>query len=144
MNHIPYRGAPLAVNDIIAGHVDVMFDTLGNCLPHIRINQLRPLGITTQSRISSLPEVPTIAEFVSGYEGSGWQGIGAPKDTPSNVIKKLDQAINSVLYETEVTDRFRGLGYVPFHGDQQEFGRFIASDVVHWQKVMTFSGTMLD
>jgi tripartite-type tricarboxylate transporter receptor subunit TctC len=144
MNHIPYRGAPLAVNDIIAGHVDVMFDTLGNCLPHIRINQLRPLGITTQSRISTLPDVPTIAEFVSGYEGSGWQGIGAPKDTPPNVIKKLDQAINAVLHEPEVTDRFKGLGYIPVHTEQQEFGRFIANDVVRWQKVMNFSGTKLD
>jgi tripartite-type tricarboxylate transporter receptor subunit TctC len=144
MIHIPYRGAPLAVNDIIAGHVHVMFDTLGNCLPHIRINQLRPLGITTQSRISTLPDVPTIAEFVPGYEGSGWQGIGAPRDTPSNVITKLDQAINAVLHEPEVTDRFRELGYAPFHSEPQEFGRFIASDVVRWQKVMTFSGTRLD
>jgi tripartite-type tricarboxylate transporter receptor subunit TctC len=139
MNHVPYRGAPLAVTDLLAGHVQVMFDTLGNCLPHIRAGKLRALAVTTRSRVAMLPEIPAIAEVVPGYEGSGWQGIGAPKNTPANIVAKLNQDINAALVDIDVAARFSKLGYSPFISEPQEFRQFIANDVARWAKVMEFA-----
>ena len=139
MNHVPYRGAPLAVTDLLAGHVQVMFDTLGNCLPHIRANKLRALAVTMRSRVSLLPEIPIIAEFVPGYEGSGWQGIGVPRDTPAHIVEKLNHEINAALSDPSVAARFSELGYYAFLSQPQEFRQFIASDVARWAKVVEFA-----
>ncbi len=139
MNHIPYRGAPLAISDLLAGHVQVMFDTLGNCLPHIRAERLRALGVTTRSRTSALPDVPAIGELVPRYEGSGWQGVGAPKNTPANIVAALNREINVVLDDSAVNARLTELGYTPFRTEPEEFGQFIAIDVARWAKVTAFA-----
>lgn len=144
MNHVPYRGAPQAVTDLLAGHVQVMFDTLGNCLPHIRVGKLRALAVTTRSRVAMLPEIPAIAEFVPGYEGSGWQGIGAPKSTPANIVEMRNRDINAALADPSVAARLGELGYSPFISQPQEFRQFIANDVARWAGVMEFASVRAD
>lgn len=139
MAHIPYRGAPIAIADLLAGQVHVMFDTLGNCLPYIRANRLRALAVTTRSRVAILPEIPAISEFVQGYEGSGWQGIGAPRNTPAYIVDKLNSQINAVLVGPSVAARVRELGYDAFLSRPQEFRQFIATDVARWAKVVEFA-----
>ncbi len=139
MNHIPYRGAPNAIADLLAGHLHVMFDTLGNSLPHIQAEKLRALAVTTRSRIAALPEIPAIAEWVPGYEGSGWQGIGAPKNTPAGIVGKLNDEINAALVDPSVAARLLDLGYSPFVCQPRELGQYIASDVARWAKVVAFA-----
>jgi tripartite-type tricarboxylate transporter receptor subunit TctC len=130
---VPYRSG--ALTDLLGGQVQVIFDPLGNSIEHVRAGRLRALAITAAMRLPELPEIPTVAEFVPGYEASGWQGIGAPRDTPAEVIDVLNKEINAGLADFKIKARFADLGYTPFASSPAEFGKFIADDVEKWAKV---------
>jgi len=133
---VPYRGQPEALTNLLGGQVQVSFDPLANSIGHVRAVRLRALAVTTAMRSPELPEVPAIGEFVPGYEASGWQGIGAPRDTPAEVIDILNKEINAGLADTKMKARFADLGgYTPFASSPAELRKFIADDVEKWAKV---------
>jgi len=134
---VPYRGQPEALTSLLGGQVQVTFDPLANSIAHIRAGRLRALAVTTAMRSPELPEVPTVSEFVPGYEASSWQGIGAPRDTPAEVIDVLNKEINAGLADTKMKKRFADLGgYTPFASSPAELRKFIAGDVEKWAKVI--------
>src|SRR6516225_339850 len=133
---VPYRGQPEALTNLLGGQVQVTFDPLANSIGHVRAGRLRALGVTTAMRSPELPEVPAIGEFVPGYEASGWQGIGAPRDTPPEVIDILNKEINTGLADTKMNARFADAGgYTPFPSSPAELRKFIADGVEKWAKV---------
>jgi tripartite-type tricarboxylate transporter receptor subunit TctC len=135
--HVPYRGQPQALSDLIGGQVQVTFDLLANSIGYIKADRLMPLAVTTARRSPVLPSIPTVGEFIPGYEASGWQGIGAPKNTPSEIIEMLNKAINEGLADPKVKARFADLGgYTTFESPPADFGQFIAEDTQKWAKVI--------
>src|SRR5262252_1089239 len=118
----PYRGSGPALADLIGGQVQVMFDPLASSIEHIKAGKLRALAVTTASRVAALPDIPTVGEFVPGYEGSGWQGIGAPKNTPIEIVNKLNREINAGLADAKLKARFADLGYAAFASSPADFG----------------------
>jgi tripartite-type tricarboxylate transporter receptor subunit TctC len=133
---VSYRGSASALSDLIAGHVQVMFDPIASSIGYIKAAQLRPLGVTTAKRIEVLSEVPTIGDFVPGYEASGWQGIGAPANTPPEIIAILNKQVNEALAGAEFKARFVDLGLEPFASSPTEFGKFIVEYTEKWGKVI--------
>ena len=133
---VNYRGSPAALSDLIAGHVHVMFDPIASSVGYIKAGQLRALGVTTAKRIEVLPDVPTIGEFVPGYEASGWQGIGAPANTPPQIIAILNKLVNEALASAEFKARFVDLGLEPYATSPAEFGKFIVDYTEKWGKVI--------
>jgi tripartite-type tricarboxylate transporter receptor subunit TctC len=134
---VPYRGGSEVMTSLIGGQVQVSFDPMGNSIEHVRTGRLRALAVTTAMRSPELPEVPTVAEFLQGYEASAWQGIGAPRDTPAEVIDILNKEINAGLADTKMKARFADLGgYTPFASSPAELRKFIADDVEKWAKVI--------
>jgi tripartite-type tricarboxylate transporter receptor subunit TctC len=144
MIHIPYRGAGPALIDLLAGQVQVMFDALPSSIGYIKANKLRPLAVTTATRSPFLPDIPTIGEFVTGYEVTGWDGIGAPKNTPAEIVDKLNKEINAGLADSRIIARFADLGGVPLPMTAAEFGRLIADETEKWGKVVKFAGIKAD
>jgi tripartite-type tricarboxylate transporter receptor subunit TctC len=140
MLHVPYRGGAAAVTDLIAGQVEIMFDTLATSIEHIKAGKLRALAVTAAARLEVLPDIPTVGEFVPGFEGVGWQGLGAPSKTPAEIIERLNREINASLTEPRVTARFAELGYTVFASTPAEFAKFIAADTEKWGKVIKFAG----
>jgi tripartite-type tricarboxylate transporter receptor subunit TctC len=140
MVHVPYRGASPALTDLISGQVHVMFGPLPPSIEFIRSGKLRALAVTTQTRSQALPDVPTVAEFVPGYEASGWNGVGAPKNTPAEVIDKLNGEINAALADPDIKARLADLGGTPLAGSAAEFGTLVAEETEKWAKVVRFSG----
>jgi tripartite-type tricarboxylate transporter receptor subunit TctC len=140
MVHVPYRGSAPALTDLVAGQVQVMFDTVSSSIEHIRAGRLRPLGVTTATRLRVLAEVATIAEALPGYEVNSVQGIGAPKNTPSDIIKVIHAALNSVLGEPAVQRRFAELGIDVFGTGPVEFGKLVVEETEKWAKVVKFAG----
>ena len=138
--HVPYRGSAPAINDLLSGQVQVMFDLMASSIGHIRAGQLRALGVTTATRSQALPDVPTIGEFVPGYEASAVGGIGVPKGTPSAVVSKLNAEINASLADSKMNARFSDLGVVPVPGTSADFGKLIADETEKWAKVIKFAG----
>jgi len=138
--HVPYRGAAPAITDLLSGQVHVMFDIMSTSIEHIRAGQLRPLAVTTPTRSEALPEVPTIGDFVLGYEASAWFGIGAPKDTPAEIVNRLNGEINAALTDPRIRARLSALGGVVFATSPRDFGKFIGDDTEKWAKVVRFSG----
>src|SRR5215470_6509255 len=134
---VPYRGQPEVLTHLLGGQVQVTFDPLANSIEHVRAGRLRALAVTTAMRSPELPEVPAVGEFVPGFEASGWQGIGAPKNTPAEVIDLLNKEINAGLADTKMKARFADAGgYLPFASSPAEFRKFIADDVNKWAKVI--------
>ena len=133
---VNYRGSSAALSDLIAGHVHVMFDPIASSVGYIKAGQLRALGVTTAKRIEVLPDVPTIGEFVPGYEASGWQAIGAPADTPPQIIAILNKLVNEALARAEFKARFVDLGLDPYATSPAEFGKFIVDYTEKWGKVI--------
>jgi tripartite-type tricarboxylate transporter receptor subunit TctC len=134
---VPYRGQPEALASLLGGQVQVTFDPLANSIEHVRAGRLRALAVTTAMRSPELPEVPAVGEFVPGYEASGWQGIGAPRDTPTEVIDILNKEINAGLVGSKMKARFGDLGgYTPFASSPAEFRKFIADNAEKWAKVI--------
>jgi tripartite-type tricarboxylate transporter receptor subunit TctC len=144
MVHVPYRGGGPALQDLIGGRVQVMFDAMGNSIEHIRHGMVRPLGITTATRNPALPDVPSIGEFVKGYETSVWYGVGAPKDTPVEIVERLNREINSVVTEPKMKQRLADMGGTVMTGPPAEFGAVIAEETEKWAKVVKFSGARAD
>jgi tripartite-type tricarboxylate transporter receptor subunit TctC len=136
MIHVPYRGAGLALVDLLAGQVQVYFVQTVASIKYIRTGQLRPLAVTTPTRSEALPDIPTVDEFVSGYEASAWQGIGAPKNTPAEIIDRLNKEINAGLADPKLKTRLADLGGTVLVGSPADFGKFIADETEKWAKVI--------
>jgi tripartite-type tricarboxylate transporter receptor subunit TctC len=144
MTHVPYRGAGPALNDMIGGQVQVLFDNLPSSIGHIRAGALRALAVTTDTRNEALPDVPTVAETVPGYEASAWFGIGAPKGTPPDVIAKINKAVNEALADPKMKARLADLGGTPMSGSPEDFGKVIKDETEKWAKVVAFAGVSVD
>ena len=136
MVHVPYRGAAPALTDLISGQVQVMFDAVSSSIDYIRSGKLRALAITTAARSEALPDLPTVSDFVPGYETSSWSGIGAPKNTPTEIIDKLSQEINAALADPKIKARLADLGSVPMPMSPANFGKLIAESVEKWGNVL--------
>jgi tripartite-type tricarboxylate transporter receptor subunit TctC len=144
MVHVPYRGGAPALTDMLAGQVQVMFDNLPTSIEHIRAGKLRPLAITSATRSELLPDVPTVADFVPGYESSAWYGVGAPRGTPAEIIDRLNKEINAILAEPRAKTRIADMGATLIAGSPADFGRLIADETEKWGKVVRFSGAKAD
>jgi tripartite-type tricarboxylate transporter receptor subunit TctC len=134
--HVPYKGAPQAITDLLNGQVQVLFEPLPASIQHIKSGKLRALAVTTAARSEALPEVPTVSEFVPGYEASGWNGVCAPRNTPVEIIGKLDNAINAGLADPKLKARLADLGATPLAGSSADFGKLIAEETEKWGKVI--------
>jgi tripartite-type tricarboxylate transporter receptor subunit TctC len=144
MAHIPYKGAGPALNDLIAGQVQVMFDNLPSSAGFIKDGRIRALAVTTATREASLPNVPTVGETVPGYEASAWFGVSAPKGTPRDVVEKLNVAINQLLADPKIQKRLAELGRTPIPGTPEDFGKLISNETQKWEKVVKTSGATVD
>jgi len=144
MMHVPYRGAPAALTDVIAGQVQVIFAGVQQSIEYIKVGKLRALAVTTAARSEALPDVPTVGEFVPGYEVSGWQGVVAPRNTPTEIVAKLNKEINAGLSDSKIRARLADLGLTVLTGTPADFGRFIADETEKWAKVVKFSGAKAD
>jgi tripartite-type tricarboxylate transporter receptor subunit TctC len=144
MIHVPYRGGAPALTDLMGGAVQVMFDVLPGSLAHIQAGEFRALAVTTSKRARALPEVPTIAETVPGYEASTWFGVGAPKGTPPEIIEKLNQVINAGLADAAIRARLAEVGSDPLPLSAAAFGALIAAETEKWAKVVKASGAKAD
>jgi len=140
MVHVPYRGSGPALTDMLAGQVQVMFDPIATSIEHIRAGRLRAIAVTTEARSESLPDLPTISDFVPGYEASSWHGIGVPKNTPIEIINKLNQEIIATLADPRMKTRIADLGGTLLSGSPAEFGKFIVEEIEKWGKVVKFAG----
>jgi tripartite-type tricarboxylate transporter receptor subunit TctC len=140
MVHVPYRGAAPAVIDLLGGQVQVMIDTTPASMPHIRSGKLRALAVTTATRADVLPDLPTVGDFVPGYEATSWFGIGAPKDTPPEIIATLNTEINAAIANPKIKTRLIDLGGTVLPGSPADFGKLIAAETEKWAKVVKFSG----
>jgi tripartite-type tricarboxylate transporter receptor subunit TctC len=140
MVHVPYRGAALAVTDLLGGQVQVMFGTMPSVIQHIKNDRLRALAITTATRSEALPMVPTVGEFVPGYEVSGWYGMGAPKSTPAEIVERLNQEINAGLADPKMQGKVAELGGIVLAGSPGDFARLIADETEKWRKVIKSAG----
>jgi tripartite-type tricarboxylate transporter receptor subunit TctC len=138
--HVPYRGAAPAVADLLAGQVQVYFDPIPNSIGYIRAGKVRPLAITSATRSEALPDVPTVSEFVPGYEASFWFGVGAPKATPAEIVDKLNKEVNAALDDPKMKARLADLGGVALPGSPAEFGKLIADETEKWARVIKFAG----
>jgi tripartite-type tricarboxylate transporter receptor subunit TctC len=136
MVHVPYRGAAPALTDLMAGQVQVMFDNMVSSIEFIRSGKLRALAVTTATRSVVLPDIPTVGDFVSGYEASGHQGIGAPRNTPVDIIDKLNKEINAGLVDPKLKARLADLGGTVLVGSPADYAKLIASEVEKWGKVV--------
>ena len=144
MVHVPYRGAAPALLDLIGGQVQVMIDTTPASMQHIRSGKVHPLAVTTATRAEVLPDLPTVADFVPGYEATSWFGIGVPKNTPAEIIEKLNREINSALADPKIRARLVELGGTVLPGSPADFGKLIANETEKWAKVVKFSGAKPD
>ncbi|MEW6766765.1 MAG: tripartite tricarboxylate transporter substrate binding protein [Pseudomonadota bacterium] len=144
MLHVPYKGAAPALTDMLAGRVQVIFDNLPSAIQHIKAGTLRALAVTTETRSPQLPDVPTVAETVKGYEASAWFGMGAPKNTPRPIIEKLNKEVNAILAEPAMQKRLEELGGVPLIGTPEDFGKIIQSETEKWAKVVEFAKIKVD
>jgi tripartite-type tricarboxylate transporter receptor subunit TctC len=142
--HVPYRGSGPALHDLMAGQVQVMFDTVPSSIEHIKAGKLRALGVTSATRSDVLPDVPTIADTVPGYELSAWFGVGAPRDTPPEIIQRLNREITVGLADPKIRARFADLGAAPMPMSVAEFRKFVVDETEKWAKVVKFSGAKVD
>jgi tripartite-type tricarboxylate transporter receptor subunit TctC len=140
MVHVRYPGVPPALNDLADGKVHIIFASMPASIERIRAGEIRPLAVTTPSRSDVLPEVPTVGEFVPGYESSSWYGVGAPKSTPSAIIDTLNKEINAALSDRKIKAQFAELGGTVLAGTPSEFGKVIADETEKWARVVRFAG----
>jgi tripartite-type tricarboxylate transporter receptor subunit TctC len=136
LTHVPYRGAAPAVTDLLGGQIQVAFTELATSLGHVKSGSLRALAVTTAHRVAALPDVPTLSEFIPGFEASQWVGLVAPRDTPSAIIGKLNTEINAALVDPTVKARFADLGGMLLPGSPEDFGKLIRDETEKWAKVI--------
>jgi tripartite-type tricarboxylate transporter receptor subunit TctC len=144
MQHVPYRGAPPALIDLIAGQVQVYFSNLPGSIEYIRAGKLRALAVTTAARSEALPDIPTVGEVVPGYESSAWVGLGAPRNTPVEIVDKLNKEVNAGLADPKFRARLADAGGAVLAGSPADFGKLIAEETEKWGKVVKFSGAKPD
>jgi tripartite-type tricarboxylate transporter receptor subunit TctC len=138
--HVPYRGSAPALIDLLGGQVQVMFDLMSTSIEHIRAGRLRALAVTTAMRSEALPDIPTVGEFVPGYEASTWNGAGAPRNTPPEIIDRLNTEINAALSDPKIRARLADLGATVLAGSPGDFGKLLADETEKWGKVIKFAG----
>jgi tripartite-type tricarboxylate transporter receptor subunit TctC len=136
MVHVPYRGSAPMLTDLLGGQVQVGFEPMPGTIEHIRAGKLRPLAVTTAMRSEALPNIPTVADFVPGYEASAFFGIGAPKNTPTEIVEKLNKEINAALADPTIKARLAELGGTVLAGSPDNFGKLIAEETEKWGKVI--------
>ena len=142
--HVPYRGAGPALVDLLGGQVQVMFASMSSSIEYVRAGKLRALAVTTATRSPVLPDIPTVAEFVPGYEFSFWTGIGAPRNTPAEIVDKLNTEINAALADPKIKARLAEWGATALPGSAADFGKLIAAETEKWGKVVKFAGVKAD
>jgi tripartite-type tricarboxylate transporter receptor subunit TctC len=140
MAHVPYRGAAPALTDLLGGQMQVTFSPLPASIGYIRAGTLRALAVTSVTRVDALPDVPTVGDFVPDFEASSWLGVGAPKNTPPEIIDKLNREINAGLADPKIKARLADLGGTPFPSSSADFGKLIADETEKWAKVIKFAG----
>jgi len=138
--HVPYRGSPQAMTDLLGGRMQVMFDLLSTSVEHISAGRLRGLAVTTAARSELLPALPTVSEFLPGYETSGLGGLGAPRDTPPEILEKLNREVNAALADPGIRARFSELGAVAVPAARSDFAKLIADETAKWARVVKFAG----
>jgi tripartite-type tricarboxylate transporter receptor subunit TctC len=136
MLHVPYRGGAPALTDLLAGQVQVYFGTTASSVGYFHAGTLRPLAVTTAMRLEALPDIPTVGEFVPGYEASTWWGVGAPKNTPTEIVEKLNKEINAALVDPKIKLRLADLGATALPGSSADFAKLIADETEKWAKVI--------
>jgi tripartite-type tricarboxylate transporter receptor subunit TctC len=136
MVHVPYRGGGPALTDMLGGQVQVMFSDMPSSIEYIRAGKLRALVVTTATRSEALPDIPTVGEFVPGFEASGWNGVGVPKNTPVEIVDKLNKEINAALADPKIKARLADLGGIPVSSSPADFSKFIADETEKWGKVI--------
>jgi len=144
MTHVPYRGTAPAVADLLAGQVQVMFENVVASMEYIRAGKLRPLAVTTATRSSLLPDIPAVADVLPGFDSSPWFGVGTPKDTPAEIVVKLNKDINTALADPKVAAGLAELGAILSPGSPADFARLIADETEKWSKVVRFSGAKVE
>jgi len=144
MVHVPYRGGGPALTDLLAGQVQVYFAGTPASIEYIRAGRLRALAVTAATRSDALPDIPTVGEFLPGYEASTWYGVGAPKATPAEIVEKLNKEVNAALIDPKIKVRLADLGGVALPGSPAEFGKLIADETDKWGKVVKFTGIKAD
>jgi tripartite-type tricarboxylate transporter receptor subunit TctC len=142
--HVPYRGSAPALTEMIGGQVQVMFDTVPTSIEYIRSGKLRPLAATTAMRLDVLPDIPTVGDFLPGFEASSWQGLCAPKNTPPEIVRRLNNEINMALSDAKIKAQLEDLGLRVISGSPSDYGKLIAEDTEKWGKVVKFSGARAD
>jgi tripartite-type tricarboxylate transporter receptor subunit TctC len=136
MLHVPYRGSAPALTDLMGGQVQVLFDNMPSSIEYIKAGKLRALAVTTATRAQVLPDVPTVADSLPGYEASQWYGVGAPKQTPAEIVAKLNAEINAALADPAMKARFADIGGEALPGSPADFGKLIAAETEKWGKVV--------
>ncbi|MFZ0057268.1 MAG: tripartite tricarboxylate transporter substrate binding protein [Pseudolabrys sp.] len=144
MVHVPYRSAAAVMTDLLSGQVQLYFGTTASSLEYVRTGKLRALAVTIERRLDALPDIPTVGDFVPGYEATNWYGIGAPRNTPVEVIEKLNKETNAGLADPKIKARIADLGGSPLTGSPADFGRLIADETEKWGKVVKFVGIKAD
>jgi tripartite-type tricarboxylate transporter receptor subunit TctC len=139
MQHVPYRGSVPALTDLMGGRVEVMFDNLPSSIEHIRAGRIRALAVTPATRSAALPDVPTVGETVPGYVGGGWSGIGAPRNTPVEIINLLNREVNAALDDPKIKDRLENLGSPVLKLSPDEFQKLVEAETERWAKVIRFA-----
>jgi len=142
--HVPYRGSPPALTDLIGGQMQVMFDTVPTSLGSLKAGKLRPLAVTATTRLDFLPQIPPLSEFLPGYETSFWLGIGAPRNTPPGIVQTLNREISAGLGNAKLKSQLVDLGAIPMPMTPEQFGQLIAADTEKWMKVVKFAGLKAD
>jgi tripartite-type tricarboxylate transporter receptor subunit TctC len=140
MVHVPYRGSPPAITDLLGGQVQVYFAPVSGSIEYIRAGKLRALAVTTATRSQALPDIPPVSDFVPGYEVSAWYGIGVPKNTPAAIVDTLNKKINAGLADPKLSGQLAELGSSTFALSPSDFGKFIAEETEKWGKVVKFAG----
>jgi tripartite-type tricarboxylate transporter receptor subunit TctC len=142
--HVPYRGSTPAITDMLAGNVQLMFDVTPTALPQVKAGSLRALAVTTKERIPALPDLPSLSDFLPGYEAEGWLGMGAPTGTPKDIIDTLNKQVNAALADATIKQRLSDIGVIVRGGSPEDFGKFCASETAKWAKVIHEAGIKPD
>jgi len=144
MVHVPYRGGAPALTDMLSGQVQVMFDNIPTCAEHVKSGKLRGLAVTSTTRSEVLPDLPTVADFLPGYEASAWYGLAAPKGTPRDIVETLNKAVNDTLADPVAKKRFTEIGAILLPGSAADFGKLVSDETDKWGKVVKFAGAKVD
>jgi tripartite-type tricarboxylate transporter receptor subunit TctC len=142
--HVPYRSAAAVMTDLLSGQVQLYFGTTASSLEYVRTRKLRALAVTIERRLDALPDIPTVGDFVPGYEASNWYGIGAPRNTPIELIEKLNKETNAGLADRKLKARLDDLGGIALTGSPSDFGKLIVEETDKWGKVVKFVGIKAD